>query len=443
LLAEWDLNDDFSLKSITAYSKLFRRSGSDYDGSPYTVVEPNTSNKFDFWSQEVNVSGRLFDDRLDWLTGVFYSDYEVSDGANPTLNGNVVLPVLTSGFKGFADHRETVKSLGVFGHLIFHVTDEFSITGGVRWSRDATHFYSSDRILAPTGGVFACDTAALGGTPPGCSVDAGGRKFSGWSYNFAADYKITQDVMVYAATRRGYRAGGWNFGGTIRSFLPETATDYEIGFKSEWLDRRLQFNIAAYRTNYQQIQRTVAVILPSGQTGLSTDNAARAVIKGVEAEVRVKPSDALDFGGTYTYTDPKYKKFQQEVAPGVFQDLSNTAWEVSDNVFSLYAQYRANLPSNSSVIFRADWLWQSDMIFAANANLPVTENFYKQNAYGLLNGRITFNIESADLRFAFFGKNLLGKKYHAAAVYFEDSLGYGIKIPGEPRVLGLEITKNF
>jgi len=446
LTGVWDINEDLHLKSISAYSTLQRYSSEDYDGTPYPIVQPNTGSAFDFLSQEFDLNGKSFGDSLDWIGGLFASGYHITDGSNPNFYniGNAILPVLLGDQASVDQHYEDVDSLGAFVHGNYHVTDALALSGGIRWSQDATNFQDADRTIQdPSGTVVACAAAAYGATLPNCYANIGSRTFTGISYDVAANYQFTDDIMAYATTRRGYKDGGWNFAGSIGSFAPEFATDYEIGLKSEWWDKRVLFNTDAYWTNYEDIQRTVAVVLPNGQEGNETINAASAVIKGVESELRVLPADGLELGATYTYTDPQYTKFEQEISPGVYQDLSKSAWEVARHVVTLHGMYTESLSSGDALTYRADWVWQSSMVLAQNSILPESETFYKQSPYGLVNARITYTLSNSNTEIALYAKNLLDKQYNTTAVSFESSLGYGVRFPGEPRFVGVELTKHF
>jgi iron complex outermembrane receptor protein len=105
------------------------------------------------------------------------------------------------------------------------------------------------------------------------------------SFNF----QITPNTLLYIKTARGFRGGAIQFRLPDQPPVkPETATDYEIGFKSDFFDHRLRTNLAAYRTNYANKQATEIITIGGLPTTILA-NAASAVINGFEAEATATP----------------------------------------------------------------------------------------------------------------------------------------------------------
>src|SRR3546814_10222952 len=105
--------------------------------------------------------------------------------------------------------------------------------------------------------------------------------------------------MVYVAHRQVYRTGGFNFSGgtpsTLIPFRPEVVKDYEIGLKSKFEvgGARGIFNVAAYKQDYSDIQRSIGFFI-EGLFVNGITNAASATIKGIEADLTLTPVDNLD-----------------------------------------------------------------------------------------------------------------------------------------------------
>src|SRR3546814_3329468 len=86
-----------------------------------------------------------------------------------------------------------------------------------------------------------------------------------WTYNFSADYRITDDMLVYATTRRGYNAGGFNANiddPDLQIVRPEHITDYEAGLKADWHigGMPVRTNVSAFLAKYKDIRRTTSLI---------------------------------------------------------------------------------------------------------------------------------------------------------------------------------------
>jgi iron complex outermembrane receptor protein len=284
-----------------------------------------------------------------------------------------------------------------------------------------------------------------GATPAnGCVYPTLYHSDSGISYEAAVNYQFTPNLMTYLTTRRGFRSGDFNTNGSYAPYNPEIATDYEIGLKSTLFDRKLLFNIAAYYTDYKDIQKSQTVISVAGNAiGTAVQNAAKAQIYGIEAEVRFRPVKSLELGGNYTYTDPKYIKWREPTGkPGVFNDRSDDEWEVPLQMFNISATYTADLPSGDKFVFHGGLYHQSFLYFGQNLSLKASEKILTQNAYALADARISYEFTPADASVALFARNLTDKKYYVAASALRP-VGTSQLIPGEPRFIGIEFTKRF
>jgi iron complex outermembrane receptor protein len=250
--------------------------------------------------------------------------------------------------------------------------------------------------------------------------------------------------MAYATTRRGFRSGDFNTNGSYAPYNPEIATDYEIGLKSTLFDHKLLFNVAGYYTDYNNIQKSQTVISIAGNAiGTAVQNAARAQIYGVEAELRYRPVRSLELGANYTYTDPKYIKWLEPTAtPGVFIDHSRDEWEVPLQMFNLSATYTADLPSGDKLVLHGGVYHQSLLFFGQNLPILPSETILKQNAYALADARVSYEFTGANASVAVFARNLADKKYHVLAGALRP-VGISYLVPGEPRFIGIEVTKRF
>jgi iron complex outermembrane receptor protein len=146
--------------------------------------------------------------------------------------------------------------------------------------------------------------------------------------------------MVYATARRGYKAGGFNPSAPpgLTQFAPEKVQDYEIGAKSQWEmgGVRGSANLALFRDDYSNIQRSSMVTLPNGSTGTITTNVASAIIQGVELDGSVDLTDWLSVSGFYAYTDAHYKSWIYQAAyvfpaPGAAPAPGVALFDFTDN----------------------------------------------------------------------------------------------------------------
>lgn len=443
-----------TLKYIGAYREMDSDSGRyDYDGTPFVILHPQNYAESKQWSHELQLNGEAFGERLNYTLGGYLFRESGFDGSNtlalPLLNP--INPSITSG-------DVTTRSFALFGQGSFRVTDALSFTGGLRYSKDKKGL----DISSTAGG----NCALRAGSPPvllpntACLVSQR-RTDSAVSYLASLEYKFDRDILLYLKTSRGYRAGGFNLRGTTPEtygpFAPEFVTDYEVGLKTEFFDRRLRFNISAFHTNYDDIQR--GVLVPNGVGGVATTtiNAGKARINGLEAELTARPVDGLLLSGTLGLTDAKYQEFNSAcpanypataAAPcvnGVFSRAGEDFERVPSVTWSLAGSYTVPAPLGSATI-RADYSHQSatQQVGLTQTLTPNLAQFVRQAGYGLLNARISWDIEEPDMSIAAYARNLTKTKYYNYQLDLVNAgLGYMIGNAGLPRQYGIEATFRF
>jgi iron complex outermembrane receptor protein len=440
LAADWSLAPDVTLKSLTGYKRFQRALTNDFDGTNLTIAHTQQQTNDRFFSQEFNLTGKLLDGRLAFATGVYYSDEKGRDQGY-----NNILPVVTGSERTVGDLDVRNKSDGIYGQATYNLTERFSLTGGLRYSEDRRRIVTRARAIALNGGAVTCNVPRPAPTAP-CQFDTGNLKSDAVSYTANAAYQVTDDINVYAATRRGYRAGGWNTASSAAvgplPFEPETTTDYELGVKSELFDRRVRLNVAAFTSDYKNIQKSTIVFTSTGTSVSAIANAATATIRGVEAELLARITTDFQVDATATYTDAFYRSFPVRNAAGAITgDRSDEPFEIPKYTFSAGARYSHDLPVGRAIA-RLDWYWRDDLIFASTASLKPTEQFLRQNAFGLLDARLEWSVPDRGFSVALVGKNLTDKRYYSAGTDGR-ALGFAFVQMGEPRWVGLEVRKSF
>jgi iron complex outermembrane recepter protein len=233
-------------------------------------------------------------------------------------------------------------------------------------------------------------------------------------------------------------ARGQNFRGTgnaaaFEPFRPETVTEFELGFKTDLLDRRLRVNLAAFHTDYKDVQRQVTftnALLQ--QTSLFT-NAAKAKIDGVELEIVAAPVPGLELMASGGYINARYIRFVDQTG-----DRTKEDWPAPDFVGTLGARYTFDA-GVGALTLKADYNYRSKENLYPSTKFP---NLVTQNAYGVLNARASLDVDAIDATISVYARNLTNKWYASAAIAIDNS-GYASKIPGDPRLFGVEIVKRF
>ena len=288
-------------------------------------------------------------------------------------------------------------------------------------------------------------------TVANCSLAAGcptytKASFNASSYNFSIDYKVSPTTLVYATHRRGYRAGGLNpqalnFG---VAYGPEKVTDFEIGLKTDFNvgDVKGRLNLAGFISKQKDAQISQAFpVQIGGSTSLVNliVNAATAKIKGIEADLTLKPIENLTLGASYSYTDAKYTSVL---------DVS-TGKEITGRPFPFLAKHRLNLSANLTVPladnvgelgFGANWSYSSKY------SLSVFEDPYGvENGYNQLDLRADWNNLAGQegLSVGVFVNNVTKQLYKIGGVPIYPVLGTTSVIYNEPRTWGLQLRYRF
>ncbi len=456
---------DATLRSITGYRKWDNViDGSDIDGngglvgllvSPAILAPPNpfiplgigpvdlfhTSNERhqNQISQELNLIGSIGDD-LDYVVGAYYFREKASEdnpqGFTLVLPSPVPIPIAPGvNLNSFGvnldtqlTYRHISRSMAAFTQLTWKpaaLDKRFSITGGLRYTEDRKHLIQSSPL-------------------PTAPRDLR-RKFNrlNWLANIA--YEWTDDVMTYARASTGYKAGGFNARAADNNgFNPEDLVSYEIGVKSEWFDRRLRFNVAAFHAIYDDLQ-VQQFLAGTGGAASTTVNAAKATYTGIEAELQALITTGLTVEASVGYTDRKYKKFLfVDPVTGVVGDISDIAkFQYSAaKTANLGVQYETPVGSIGKLVARADWTYRSK-IYWHPVN-PFNEEI-ADGGVGLLSGRLTLSeiaFGGSQASISLWGKNLTKKDYVLSGIDF-GSLGFAGVMYGDPRSYGVELAIKF
>ena len=284
------------LVSITSYQKWDYLITEDTDitaasvtNSDYGVVQggPYSSKLF---SQELRLvsSG---DGTLKYILGGYFADTSTDRTFIRTAGASA------SFFRNQWRAQAGKQSLAGFAQLDYELTDTTRIGVGVRGQ--------SEKI-----------DVIYNRTVPSVLDLNENSKDNAFTWKGTLQQDVAPDVMVYASVAKGYKGQAYDISSSFsvaKSKLPtrpESSMAYEVGFKSRFLDNRVQLNVAAFWTDYKDFQAQSAVLDSStGTLVLGLNNVGKLRTKGVEWELTAKPSEwlRLDFSGAYT--DAKIREF--------------------------------------------------------------------------------------------------------------------------------------
>lgn len=472
LVLSWGVSDALQIKSLTGYRQLtsdtFASFGDAFTYSyapgldiiPLSITSDGDLRQHQL-SQELQFVGDLLDGGISYVAGLYYFE---EHAASYTTQ---LIPQFAN--EQFVALRQEAKSKAVFGQLTYApqwLERKLELTLGVRYNVD-------DRALAR----YSIEDGVLEenyGTPTAASPDGAdaSKTFKKFNPSFTVNYHWSDELSTYAKVSTAYRAGGFYSTAPVgqfndSAFDPENVTNYEVGVKSEWLDRRLRLNAAAFSGRLKDMQVPYNNDATDPASAL-TINAGRARINGVEFESRYLATDHLEFALDYSFLDAEM--LWVDVLPGSAFDNAanpNSPYQAGGNMAELFNVPRT--PKHSFTVsadnslgewagadlsLHLDYRWQDLSVANQNAT-PAYPGYEIQSipAYGLLNARFSASWDQlAGVRttVALWGANVLDEKYllNAAASRYgvvpaEGGYYSNALIWAQPATYGITLTCEF
>jgi len=449
----WDISDHFELVYIGSYRTYVSKFGQDQDATPIPLAQLDNELNHWAWTSEVRLNFEEFDGRVEGTVGAFYLDQKGTYFARVDLN--YVRPATIDFFHGPDTTPSTTKA--IFGTVTAHPTDAFSVTLGLRYTKDKKDYTYYRRN--PDGTIPNPATCALF-TQPNCLLAGifgitGSFRGDRIDFRAVADYRFSDELLAYASIATGFKGGGVNPRPFVADqrlpFNPETLTTYETGFKADLLDRRLRLNGAVFLNKYEDIILAKAVcvesVLPT--PCLRPANIGSADVKGLELEASVYPIDGLTFEGSvslldFDYTSPSVGGFlissynaQGQAVPGAVP-ASGIAPYTPEVNYSISGQYDYDTDAGTFSI-RLDGSYQGKLY----TNAENREPWAKIPGRFLANGRISWTTNDEAWRVALEVQNLFDKYYMTSVSDITTSLGLVTGVPGLPRTWQVSVERRF
>lgn len=418
----WNLSEDIQLKSVTAYQTFSGRFTQNANNSPLPLALTDNIAGFEQFTQEFRLVGTSFNEMLDWAAGVFYFD------GQSTLGGGAYLAASNIAFD--QNDSTDASNRSAFLHGTLHMTERFSLTAGLRYTKESKT-YRFDRTNVPAGTPFFA----------GGAFTSPASKFDRFDYKIGVDYKVTDDVMVYGQFSTGFKGGGINprpFTPVAAvPFGPETLNAYEIGLKSDLFNRLVRLNLAAYHSDYSNLQLSANGLDNSGAPSIIVSNAGNARINGAEAELEIRPVDGLQIDMSASYTDFKIQALGAAAGVAGGPSLESKAPGTPEWKYNAGLQYRAELGNGATLTPRFDVYYQSK-VFNEWTNNPRAV----QEGYALVNGRLTYNAPDDEWYAALSVTNLFDQFYYVNR-WIQSGTYIFTGQPSRPREWAVTVGRRF
>jgi len=421
-----DLADNVQLKSLTNYLYMKNNIDGDLGGTPVQFLAAKYFEYSHQLSQEIQLT---FNTRnTSNLFGLYYFQEDIE--AKTDIKGPpLYTDVLHRSFLTFYGNLES-KSYAAFANSTWNVSDQLSITGGLRYSKDKKSDvgYNLIPVIAP---------------PPPNNVDivlpaTRNADWSAWTPKLTVEYRPSSAMMVYGSIAKGYKAGVMNIGSAGAAVDPEYVWSYEVGLKDELLDHRLLLNAAVFHTSISdlQVQRPINGVLV-------TVNAAKATSQGIELETTARLGAGFTMHLNAAYLDAVYAEFitsNTTFTPNVLQDLAgNRLTNAPKFQGDLSFAYETALISDWSIDGQVRGIYVSDRFFN-----EFNESIAHQDATFNLNANIQVASSAHRFYVNLWGRNLTDEFVLSHVNVGSSALGFmrtATLMP--PRTFGITVGSRF
>lgn len=414
------------LVSISAYRKGrggYLLNASADPASSQTIASLDAPNEM--YSQELQLASRP--GPFKWVVGGYYfhnrnANLPVSIGFRGVL---APVPAAPARIDNFGDER--AESIAPFGQFDWTFLANTTLTGGIRWT--------SEKRTAPLSRAITFNSGFVARP---LSVEPS-TSFREPTYRVALSHEFGPTVLGYLSFNSGFKSGGFNITNPANpSYLPEKLKAYEAGLKSQFLDRRVRLNAAAYYYDYSNVQVTRFA------NGTQTiDNGAAAKLYGLDFDFEARLSPALHVNAGFALEHTEFTSYPNAVFAIV---------QPSGSVLLTPGNAKGNrlpLAQEISGILGLDY--HRDLAAGAiDANVTANYNgnyFFeadngvlRQPSYVMLNATLRYTLPGDRVTFSLFGRNLLDEN----VLTFVTTQTYGFDANyAPPRTYGVAARVKF
>jgi outer membrane receptor protein involved in Fe transport len=478
LRINYELSDDITLISLSKYSKAHLDAPSEQDGTDVPNLQMTNYGTLKTIFQELRLDGRA-GDNLKWMVGGNFQqtwDYECQCYLqNNSSSSNISGPTVDHP-EGLAfsfdmaglQLRQKAKSKGVFGSLDYKLTPEFTVQASARYSTQKRHMQNCiitygdgkignffrllsamlrnvpfDSVTLPSYPGFYGDCVTLENEPSFVPTIAEfSLKENNLSWRLGAQWKPSNDLMLYANVTSGYKEG--NFANITCVFVSqcvparaEKVLAYEAGIKASLLDRSLDLTAAIFQMDYDNKQVAGSVLTPPFGYLTELVSVPKSKIKGAEAQMNWRPVRGLNLMAGLTYLDAKVSDIFVTAEPsGVIADRKGEALPGTPK-WNATADISYDFPiSDSLSAFVGGNMFYTSLTQAYFGVNPI----YTNPAYTLFDARAGIEGPDGKWKLQFWGKNLTNKFYIRHTSSISDTI---VRWTGMPRTYGATLSWRY
>ncbi len=379
----------------------------DFDATQAAVIDRFADEESDSFSLEVRLAGEMSADRaplegLNWLVGLYYFDDDASRYERFTFGpDNLLSAFFAGGNTVFINdsHRVQTEAWALFGQAGLQLAEAFRLNLGMRYSEDEK---SSKRDALPS--------AFTPFLPAPYSIDLA-RDWTSFDPQVSLQFTPAPDLSLYVSYAEGFKSGGFQPSvpatplDAQEIFDPEEVTSYELGIKSIWLERRLRFNAAAFRAEYDNLQFVAATgVRPGGAPIVVITNAASSITEGVEIELMARPVEALELGLGYAYLDATFDEY-----------VDGNGVDQSGHRIERTPEHQGHLTALYRIPVSVGTLSVAGEVKSQSRTFFDPDNIVHQDGYTTFNASIALDSSDGRWQISLWGRNL-GDDDHCANI---------------------------
>lgn len=465
---DFELSDTHTLSVVLGYRNWFNRELREGDFLPRAIV--GTGELHDdgvVRTEQVSLEARIASDPTApffYQAGVFAwqsNNTQVFTRRNITCNSST-LPVGPSGARpcnvtdtvntlfptatSFSD--VTSQNFAVFTQATYRFTEQLSLTGGLRYTWDDLEYTHTRApgVNAATG--LPATGPGVSGNPAGGTIASGGNGTNtsrgattngNLSGKAVLQFEPTEDVMLYGSYTRGYKGPAFNvfFNHTApTNSIPideELSDSFEVGVKSQFLDRRVQLNVSAFSVEYKGFQANNFVLL-NGAVVSNLTNAGTVKSEGFEADLVVAPTGGLNLRASAAYADARVKEFNPNPLTNAPSAINGTQLPLAPKlVYTIGGDYTTDLGDAAVLYLNTDYRHTSRQFSDLGEAGPI-------DPYGIWNASIGFSDPDDKYRVTFHARNITDESY----VLLNVSAGQRLQIPRDAdRYFGISLRARM
>ena len=380
-------------------------------------------------SQEIRLGSGDANESYQWTLGAYYADREMDNVSGSLYPAGLFHPqygFLPGPVPDYTTSTLSDEDTALYWQSSYSLGSGLTLTGGLRYQ-------NSDRSINRSNSSSTVNRS------------------NDWDDvlpKLGASYSLSDKDTLYVSIAKGFQSGGFNFyGGTPESAQYDSAEswNYELGWSSSSNDGRVHTRVAAFYSDFEEYQ--VYRLTPVNPTEADMVNAEEATSYGLEIEAEAQVSEILTLSAAVGLVNAEFDSYTDNVLRGVLGPMA-AGYEFGGNDINFVPEYTANLAAHISLPWNLSRLWEVQGI----GDYWLDEaNTAEQDAYALVNGRISYKRDNWEL--FVYARNLADEGYSNNALdlrYTDFSnpaaprpAGMILHIPGWPRTFGAGLRASF